>query len=105
MPAVFKLDPSKRMVYSRSSGILADEDLLGHIGKIRDLFEQGVLDSSWAQIMDFTATTELAAVTSEGIRLLAAQNPWPRESIRVVIAPTNEVFGLTRMYQLLGDLD
>lgn len=46
--------------------------------------------------------TNLAELTTEGIRRLAESNPWPPASLRVFIAPRDEMYGLGRMYQALA---
>jgi hypothetical protein len=102
MPTEFNLDHTNRLVYSRAKGDLTDEELLDHLKKMRVLFEDGVLDAAWAQICDFSTVETFAAVTSDGVRHMALANPWPKESIRVLIAPTDIAFGLVRMYKMLG---
>ena len=82
--------------------LLSDDDLVDHRNRIKGLFDIGTLDASWAQVADFTDVASFAAVSTEGIRRLAEGNPWPKVSLRVIVAPQNESFGLARMYQLLG---
>ncbi len=103
MPTEFELDRSKRIVYSRAWGDLTDAELLDHMAKMRGLLEQGALDSTWAQVFDLSDAKNLDEVSSAGVGRLAKGNPWPKGSIRVVIAPSDLLYGLTRMYQLIGD--
>jgi hypothetical protein len=48
MPADFELDTVERTVRSRTWGVVTDEDLFNQVERIRTLFEQGILDSTWA---------------------------------------------------------
>lgn len=103
MPFDFELEESTRIVMSRAWGDLADADLLSHLQRIKMEFERGTLDAKWAQIADFSRVENLDHVTSEGILEMAARNPWPEESLRVLVVPSDVKYGLGRMYQMLGD--
>jgi hypothetical protein len=104
MPFDFELDRERRIVLSRASGSVTDEELLDHMARTRELFKAGVLNSTWAQIADFSEAEDASGVSSIGVARLSEGNPWPRGTARVVIAPKDVQFGLARMYQLLGDL-
>jgi hypothetical protein len=101
MPVDFKLDKAKCIVHSRGWGDVTDADLMNHMARIQELFEEGTLNSTWAQVYDFSTVKNIDNVTSNGIRSLAYDNPWPEESVRVIIAPKDVQFGLARMYQIL----
>jgi hypothetical protein len=103
MPADMELMHATRTVYSRGWGALSDADLFGHIERIAALFQEGVLDRTWAQICDFTEAESMTAVTSLGVLSAAERNPWPPDTIRAFIVKTDEQFGLVRMYQMMGD--
>jgi hypothetical protein len=103
MPADFEVLSETRTVLTRAWGALTDDDLLRHMARITALFRAGVLDATWAQICDFTAVDDLAAVSTDGIRRMAEGNPWPGPCLRAFIVDTDEQFGLARMYQAIGD--
>ena len=103
MPVDMELVPATWIAYSRGWGALSDADLFGHIERVAALFEEGVLDRTWAQIIDFSGVESLSAVTSAGVLSAAARNPWPPATIRAFIVCTDEQFALVRMYQLQGD--
>src|SRR5262245_29808864 len=103
MPADFQLLPAERMVLTRAWGALVDADIFDHIERIAALFREGVLDTDWAQIVDFSAVEHVCGLTSAGVRRAAETNPWPRYVVRAFIVSTDEQFGLARMYQTLGD--
>lgn len=80
--------------------------MLDHMAAVRALFEEGNLDATWSQIVDFTGVTEVGEPLGDTVKDLARANPWPRECRRVIIAPMTAIFGLSRMYQLLtGDTE
>ena len=101
MPFEVKLDSETRVVRSRGFGVFTDDDLLNHLEIMRELFADGTLDSTWAQVADFSDVESFHDVSSEGIWRQATLNPWPKVSFRAVIAPMEVAFGLARMYQLL----
>lgn len=103
MPAEFELDFVNRIVRSRAWGEVTDGDLLIHLERIRELFSDETLDPTWTQIADFAATEILDGLSDNGLRRLAKQNPWPEGSWRALIAKSDLMFGLGRMYQLLGE--
>lgn len=101
MPADFELDMLERTVRSRGWGVVTDDDLFNHLEQIRALFDQGILDSTWAQVADFSAAERFDQVSPEGIRRMAACNPWPNASLRAIVLPSDLGFGLGRMYEML----
>ena len=101
MPADFELDTVERTVRSRAWGVVTDGDLFNHVERIRALFDQGILDSTWAQVADFSAVERFDLISSEELRRLAARNPWPKGSLRAIVLPSDLGFGLGRMYEML----
>ena len=101
MPFEFELDGVAHVVRSRGFGVFTDDDLFNHLKIMRELFADGTLDSTWAQVVDFSAVESFDDVSTEGIWRQAKLNPWPKVSFRAVIAPMDVVFGLARMYQSL----
>lgn len=103
MPFEFEVDESTRIVRSRAWGELTDAELLAHLERLTDLFERGVADSAWGHLADFTEVQGLNDVTASCVRQMAERNPWPRESTRVLVVPSDLKYGLGRMYQILGE--
>jgi len=95
------LDSVARVVRSRGWGVFTDDDLLNHLERMRELFADGTLDSTWAQVADCSAVESFHDVSSEGLCRQARLNPWPKGSLRAVIAPSDIGFGLGRMYEQL----
>ena len=102
MSVEVKLDHENRICCTCGWGKVSDDELLVGQAQIRDLFYQGVLDTTWAQLHDYSAVTDADAVSTDGMQIAAAANPWPRESIRAIVAPSDVTFSYARLYQLLG---
>jgi hypothetical protein len=101
MSTDFELDTVERTVRSRAWGVVTDKDLFNHADRIRTLFEQGILSSTWAEVCDFTAAERFDHISSDEIRRLTGRNPWPKASLRAIVAPSDVGFGLSRMYEML----
>ena len=84
-------------------GDITDEDLLSHMLRLQVLFSDGMLDSTWKEIATFDEQGSFEGITGLGVRRLAEGNPWPEGSLRAIVAPSDLVFGLGRMYQFLGE--
>jgi len=97
-----RLDEKTRIAFTRVWGELTDDDTRAHLVKISTLFRQGTLDSTWAQLVDFSDVSEMS-VSSSVVSQAARENPWPRGSLRVFIVPRDVQYGLVRMYQMMGD--
>jgi hypothetical protein len=97
-----KLDKSNRIIITRLLGELTDDDTISHVVKVSELFKQGVLDSTWSQLLDFSGVSEMN-LSSSTISRIAEENPWPEESLRVFVVPREIQYGLARMYQIMGD--
>lgn len=103
MPADFELKRDARIVRSRAWGVVTNEDLLRHMARIVELFNNGTLDSTWSQLADFSSAEDLGGLSVTGIQDLATRNPWPKGSYRAIVTPRLADYGLARMYQLFGD--
>lgn len=101
MPWEFELDRVARVVRSRAWGIFTDNDLLTHLERMQELFADETLDSTWGQVADLSDVESFRDVSYKGLCRQASLNPWPKGSLRLVIAPMDIGFGLSRMYQLL----
>jgi hypothetical protein len=72
---------------------------------IRQLFADGTLDAEWSELVDFREVTRTDMIPTAAVRELARNSPWPKSSRRVIVAPVTVVYGVSRMYQLLGASD
>jgi hypothetical protein len=53
-------------------------------------------------IGDFSLVTR-ADISSEAVRQLAAAPPLPTPALRILVAPPDSIYGLARMFQILGE--
>jgi hypothetical protein len=98
----FEFDPVNKILLLRLDGRQTDESLAGCYRAIREY--SAATDAS-AGIWDFSSITEFA-VSTEFIRQLARQEPaMPNATMRprILVIPRTAVFGLGRMFQILGE--
>jgi hypothetical protein len=102
MPVHFDLDREAHLVRTRASGTLAAGEMLELIEAHRLLFADGTLDAGWAEIGDFSAVDDLRDITPGSIARFCDANPWPAAALRALIAPTDLLYDLGRMYRSQG---
>jgi len=97
--AFLDFDELHQVMLIRFAGRVTDEVLLSHFQRVRGwLTAHGPCSS----ITDFSDVTSFE-VTAQAVRQLAAGAPLvPNDFLRVVIAPQDEVFGMVRMFEMLG---
>ncbi len=99
---LFEFDPVNKLLLFRYEGRLTDESLAESYRAIRKYSTE--TDAS-AGIWDLSSVTEFA-VSTEFIRQLANQEPAMSDATRrprVIVAPDAVGFGLSRMFQLMGE--
>ncbi len=98
----FEFDPENKILLSRFEGQLTNEGMIELYESIR---RYAVATGARAGIWDFSAVTEIAA-TSDLIRSLARQEPAMPDAAnrpRFIVAPPGHLFGISRMFQLVGE--
>jgi hypothetical protein len=98
----FEFDPVNKILLGRFDGCIADESLAEFY---RTGLKHWAATDASAAITDYTSATEWA-VSHEFIRALANEEPAvadPAERPRVVVAPTAVGFGISRMFQIVGE--
>lgn len=98
MPGSYTILSAARLVYSRAWDVLTDEELLAHA---KALGSDPRFEASFSQLADFRDVTELA-VTAEGVRAVAARNPFGKGARRAIVTPLVVAYGMARMYELLS---
>lgn len=99
MGVFLSVDEAHRVLYVRFEGIVTDEVLLCRYEQVR---EWVAVHGHCSSISDFSDVTSFE-VTSAGVRQLAAHAPLvPDEFLRVVVAPQDVAFGMTRMFGIVG---
>jgi hypothetical protein len=97
----FEFDPARKILLGRFEGRLTDESL-GEFYRA-GLKHWAATDAS-AVISDYTSAKW--AVSAEFVRELANQEPAVTEPTlrpRIVVAPSTVGFGLSRMFQIVGE--
>jgi hypothetical protein len=98
----FEFDPENKILLMRVEGRLTDEALAA---LYRRALEHWAATDPSAGISDYSSVTEWA-VSAELIRKLANYDPAVTEPAirpRIIVAPTSVGFGLSRMFQILGE--
>ncbi len=99
MVAFLSFDELHRVILIKFAGTLTDEVLLSHFKLVREWL---TVHGHHSNITDFSDVTSFE-VTAQAVSQLAAGAPLvPDDYLRVVIAPQDEVFGMVRMFEMLG---
>ena len=101
MPRTFHIDRKNGLVISVYAGALTHQDVLDQWTEIGAHPE---FDPCLAYLTDLSAVTEYTISSSEIRELTRRADPFSFESVRVVIAPKDDLFGIVRMYQMSGDV-
>ena len=78
-------------------GILTDQDAYSHQDNLRNDPE---FDPGYSQFFNFIKVTK-AELSTDAIHRLAEKNPFGLGSKRAFVAPSDMMFGLSRMFQVL----
>jgi hypothetical protein len=100
MPHQFDFDSTHRILRCRFVGCVSDEELREYYRTAAQYIAQ---TDAVAGLTDFSEA-DAVEVSPQTIRELASLPPVIAEEsrIRCVVAPTNKVFGLARMFELQG---
>jgi hypothetical protein len=98
MPADYKIDTSKRMVFSRAYGNLTDPDIFKHQDKLRN---DPDFDPGFSQLVDCTNVTQIEDLSLKALYALAERDPFGLGSQRAFVAPHNPDYDVFRLYELL----
>lgn len=97
MPAVYKIDVARGIVFTRGYGVVTDDDIVRHA---HDLKNDPLFRPTFRQFTDFSEVAEIK-VTSEGVAsILSDANPFPPDAVRAVYAPSKLAFGMSRMFEI-----
>ena len=99
MPASYRIDKKRKMVFSLATGTLTDADCIRHRDR---LLKDPRMDPSFDQLADITQA-ERVELTINGIHAIAHPIPFGEGSKRAVVTGHDFVFGMARMYQALTD--
>ena len=100
MDYVVELDPRHRVLRATFGPVLTDEILERAYLEVREMTStMGPVRG----VADFSSVTEFQ-VSPEMVRKLAQNSPaLPEGSLRIVVAPTPVIFGMSRLFQITRD--
>jgi hypothetical protein len=99
----FEFDRENRILLARFEGPFTDESLAEVYREIRKY--STAIDPS-VGILDLSSVTEFSGSSTEFVRNLANEEPAMADATRrprVIVAPSPVGYGLSRMFQLLGE--
>ena len=98
MPVSVSIDSNRKLVITTYSGLVTDDDVARQISEIA---RQAPYDSTYRAITDFTQVTQFE-ISSEQIRRVAESKSPLEKAQRVMVAPSDETYGTSRMFQTLA---
>ena len=99
MPTTYEINKQRRLVISTGSGRITLAEALAHQEKLQ---KDPDFDPSFSQVIDLTRITDFALEAND-IRRLAQGTIFSRESRRAIVASSDLVYGLGRMYEILRE--
>ncbi|MDJ0867222.1 MAG: hypothetical protein QNK03_14015 [Myxococcota bacterium] len=99
MPATYRIDAEQRLIYTTATGVVTDDDMSSHQAA---LVADPSFDRTFDQIWD-CREVEVLEVSAEGLRRLASARSFDADARRAVVAGTDVVYGMARMFQSLHD--
>jgi len=98
MAVTYRRDLERRLLVVTLAGLVTESDLERLTEQVRN---DPSLDPTWAALVD-ASTLNPAGLTSETLRSRAGI-PRPRPVPIAIVAPTDVVFGLARMFQMMSE--
>jgi hypothetical protein len=99
MPISYLIDANRALVTTRWWGSVEDQEVLDHNGKLRT---DPAFKAEYRQLIDMTGITELR-VSTNLIKETALDQFFEPGTRRAVLASSDAVFGMARMFALLAD--
>lgn len=100
MPKSFTVDIPNRLVISTYAGRLTFQDVIDQWNAIR---AHPDFDPSFSYLTDLSELTEYLISTPEVRELARITDPFSPRSKRVVVAPSDHIFGVVRMYEMSSE--
>jgi hypothetical protein len=99
MPIDFAIYPERRLIVTTGWGVLTLDDLLDHEKR---LAAHPDFVPDLAQLLDFSGVEE-PRLHWKDMHAVAVGCPLGKQSRRALVAGTDEMYGIGRMYQLVAD--
>src|SRR5262249_48244154 len=100
MPVDYTIDVPRRFIMTVASGEVTTAEMMNHQNR---LMRDPDFDPAFYQLADFSGVTRVS-IQPDDIRLLAIRNFFSEKARRCFVAPTSEIFGLARMFQIFREL-
>jgi hypothetical protein len=100
MPAEYRIDRERAVVFSRAFGVVTDEDLRANR---KALLADPAFKPDLSQLYDFSEVTQ-ADVSGDAVRSLGRDTSYSAVARRAIVAPSDLQFGLARMFQLVSEV-
>ena len=100
MPVSYRIDSALGVVFTKGEGRVTDEEALAYQDQV---CQDAAFDPAFNQILDLADVTEFA-VSSETIRTLARRTPLLPSARRAVVAKSDLVYGMVRMFLSYSDV-
>jgi len=100
VPYYYKIDKEHRVVLTTAFGAVTLADLLAHREQV---LNDPDFDPTYSQIVDFTQATKME-VRGQDVEQFAQYDLFSPQSRRALVAPSNEKYGLCRMYATLREV-
>jgi len=98
MPVSVSIDSRRKLVVTTYAGLVTDHDVASQISEIA---RHAPYDDQYCAITDFTQVTQFE-ISSEQIRRVADSKSPLERARRVMVAPSDEAYGTSRMFQALS---
>ncbi len=99
MGTSLSIDERTRILLIRFEGVVTDEVLLGGYRRMRLWYAE---NGYCGNISDFSGVSSFE-VTGAAVRGLASNTPLvPGNFVRIICAPQDEVYGMCRMFEMMG---
>jgi hypothetical protein len=98
MPVSVSIDSRRKLVVTTYTGTVTDQDVALQISEIA---RHAPYDEHYRAITDFTQVTQFE-ISSEQIRRVADSRSPLEQARRVMVAPSDEAYGTSRMFQTLA---
>ncbi len=100
MEFVVGFEAGSKVLRVSMDGIVTEQTLVELTAEVRRLFESQTPD---VLLVDLSGVTGFE-ISNEVVRLIArAPSPLPEEIVRVIVAPQDHIYGITRMFQCYAD--
>lgn len=101
MADYYEIDKERRLVTSVASGVIALRDVWAHHER---LLKDPDFDPNFVQLIDVTQITKLE-MSTEDIRRVAGSNVFATNPRMAIVASSQVLYGLSRMFQILREMD